>query len=453
MTNNMRLAVIGTGYVGLVSGVCFATLGFKVCCVDKDAEKISKLENLEIPIYEPGVKELVEKNLASGHLSFTSHLMDAIEAEIIFIAVGTPTDPKTGRADLHYVEALALELAPLLTQPKVIVVKSTVPVGTNRYIADLILKKNPAAQFMMASNPEFLREGSAVQDFMNPDRIIIGTAHLEARRCLDKVYHPFRVQGVPILHADIETAEMIKYTANCFLATKLGFVNEIAVLCEKLGADIEQVMIGIGLDKRIGHAYLKAGPGYGGSCFPKDTRALATVAAELQLPLNIVEAVIASNEKQKRRMTDKIIAACCGDVANKSIAILGLAFKANTDDIRDSAAITIIEHLQQAGAHIAVFDPVAMEKAKERLQNVRWGESPYQAIEGSDVVVIVTEWEAFRHLDLSRVKTLLKKSKIPPTLIDLRNMYEPGIVTRCGLRYLSIGRAESLPERTEAYVS
>lgn len=452
--NTAHIIMIGSGYVGLVSGACFAELGFTVTCIDKDEEKIRSLCAGEIPIYEEGLQALVHKNLANQRLQFKTTLSDIVHlSSIIFIAVGTPTDPKTGQANLCYVEGVARELAPLLTanETKTIVVKSTVPVGTGQLIKNIILSINPTANFNMVSNPEFLREGSAVADFMQPDRVIVGSESASARQLMNFLYQPLIEREIPVIHSDIETAEMIKYSANCFLATKIAFVNEIANLCEKLDADVENVMLGLGLDKRIGSRYLKPGPGYGGSCFPKDTLALAHVARSLDIPFNIIEAVIRSNEQRKVSMVDKIMAALENNIRGKTLAVLGVAFKANTDDVRDSAALTIISGLQKKGALIRAYDPVAMEKAAEVLTHVFWAQDSYEALLGADALVIITEWEEFSRLDLDRVKSQLAS----PLIIDLRNLYEVELMQAKGFRYVSVGRPEvfsastAIPDMTE----
>lgn len=445
MNNKFSITVVGTGYVGLVTGACFAELGFDVTCLDKDRDKILAIQQGLIPIYEPGLASLVEKNLAANRLHFDITLKHTLEtSDIIFIAVGTPTHPMTGEADLCFVESVAEELAPWLNNYKTIVVKSTVPVGTGQRINKIIRACNPKALFSMVSNPEFLREGSAVFDFMNPDRIIVGSDNPESRKHMDSLYQSFVEQGISIVHTNIETAEMIKYAANCFLATKIAFVNEIASLCEKLSADVESVMLGVGLDQRIGSGYLKPGPGYGGSCFPKDTLALCYAAVAAGAPLSIIEAVVHSNETRKREMITKIISACGGSVQDKTLCILGLAFKANTDDVRDSAALTITQGLQAEGAKIQAFDPEAMEKASQFLTDVLWAKDAYQAIKGSAAVIIVTEWEEFGNLDLNRVKKQMLSTS--PILIDLRNLYHPKTVTDAGLSYVSIGRTQAFPD-------
>lgn len=487
---SISIAVVGTGYVGLVTGVCFSELGFNVICLDKDLAKIDSIKQGNIPIYEPTLTELLQNNMKNGRLHFDTDLPSALSGcDIIFIAVGTPTHPQTGEADLRYVTEVAQELAPWLNQPKTIVVKSTVPVGTGQRIKHIILNKNPKAKFTMVSNPEFLREGSAVFDFMNPDRIIVGSECLKARQLMDRLYQPFAKRGVPIVHSNIETAEMIKYAANCFLASKIAFVNEIAALCEILNADVENVMLGMGLDKRIGSGYLKPGPGYGGSCFPKDTLALHYAAAQVKAPLKIIEAVIQSNEQRKTAMIHKIISACGGSVAGKTLAILGVAFKANTDDVRDSAALTIIRGLHAQGAKLKIFDPEAMEKAAEVLHDLGmdgvkglnteglndlpvagikdlqaegskdrqliWAKDIDNAILDAEAVVIVTEWTEFANLDLNRLKKLMKPLITSnsldniPLLIDLRNLYSPQTVTEAGLKYVSIGRPPAMPVQEE----
>lgn len=470
MGNQLSIAVVGTGYVGLVTGVCFSELGFRVICLDKDKAKIEAIKQGKIPIHELTLTELLLKNVEQNRLHFDTHLPLAIEAcDIIIIAVGTPTHPTTGKADLRFVTEVAEELAPQLNQHKIIVVKSTVPVGTGHRIKKIILNKNPKAQFTMVSNPEFLREGSAVFDFMNPDRIIVGSECAKARQCMNTLYNSFAQQGIPIIHSNIETAEMIKYAANCFLANKIAFVNEIASLCEVLNADVENVMLGMGFDKRIGSGYLKPGPGYGGSCFPKDTLALHHAAAEVKAPLKIIEAVINSNQQRKLAMIDKIISACNGEVAGKTLAILGVAFKANTDDVRDSAALTIIQGLHAAGAILKIFDPIAMDNAAKVMNHLPliWADDIYQAILDTEAVVIVTEWTEFANLDLKRVKKLMKagtsrsnnrdhnrkgmshsdSSELPaPLLIDLRNLYLPREVTEVGITYISIGRPPAIPQ-------
>lgn len=447
MVDKISITMVGTGYVGLVSGACFAELGWSVTCIDKDAQKIKSLQEAEISIYEAGLRELVQSNLEKQRLQFKTDLAEALHSsEVVFIAVGTPTDPDTGQANLHDIEAVAQEIAPYLENHKFIVVKSTVPVGTGKRIKNLILQANPQAKFNMISNPEFLREGSAVSDFMNPDRVIIGSEGEAARKIMDTLYQPLLNRNIPILHTSIETSEMIKYAANCFLATKIAYTNEIADLCEKLSANVEEVMLGVGLDNRIGIGYLKPGPGFGGSCFPKDTRALAHVAQAVHSPLTIIDAVIEANEKRKMDIVDKILAACGGSLNGKKIAILGVAFKANTDDVRESAALAIIQGLQAEGAVVSAFDPVAMKRAAEVLKGVVWAKTSYEASENATAVVIVTEWAEFAELDLARIRINMKLvSDHPPTLIDLRNLYAPEVAAAAGLRYLSSGRPAAEP--------
>lgn len=455
MNNELKITMIGAGYVGLVTGLCFAELGFQVTCYDKDSRKLERIKKGDVPIFEPKLTELIHPNLRRQRLHFANTLSEALrESQIIFIAVGTPTHPKTGQADLCFIEQVAEELAPLLQSNQIIVVKSTVPVGTGQYIKKIIHQYNPNAQFSMVSNPEFLREGSAVFDFMNPDRIIVGTETKASQQIMNQLYQHFIDQGVPMVYSNLETAEMIKYTANCFLATRLAFVNEMANLCEKLEADIEKVMLGVGLDKRIGKNYLKPGPGFGGSCFPKDTLALNYTANHQETPCQILEAVIHSNEARKLAMVKKIIHACEGSVQGKTLAILGVAFKANTDDVRDSAALTVIQGLQAQGALIRAFDPKAMEKAAEFVPAVYWAKDSFDAIKGSHAVVILTEWEIFENLNLKQIYDLLSSQTSHPTLIDLRNLYSPQAVVASGLRYFSVGRPVVMGKvKSTAYVT
>ena len=433
----MRIAMIGTGYVGLVSGACFSEFGIDVACVDKDAGKIASLKAGKMPIYEPGLDELVERNAAAGRLSFTTDLKAAVDgAEAVFIAVGTPSRRGDGHADLTYVFAAAEEIARALTGYAVVVTKSTVPVGTGRKVAERIRAARPGAEFDIASNPEFLREGSAIGDFMRPDRVVIGTASERAREVMRRVYRPLFLIERPILFTKLETSELIKYAANSFLATKITFINEIADLCETLGADVHDVAKGIGLDGRIGAKFLHPGPGYGGSCFPKDTLALVRTAQEAKTPLRIVETVADINERRKQAMGARIVAACGGSVAGKTIALLGLTFKPNTDDMRESPSLAIVPALKAQGATIKAHDPEGMEEAKKLLDGVEFCAGPYEAMQGADAAVIVTEWNAFRSLDLGRMKALLRT----PLVIDLRNIYNPREMAAAGFRYFSIGR-------------
>ena len=433
----MRVAMIGSGYVGLVSGACFADFGHTVVCVDKDQGKIDRLKANIMPIYEPGLDDLVSTNVKAGRLSFTTDLAEGMDgAEAIFIAVGTPSRRGDGHADLSYVYAAAEEVARNLKQFAVIVTKSTVPVGTGDEVEGRVRDANPDADFAVASNPEFLREGAAIGDFKRPDRIIIGVEDERARAVLEELYRPLYLNQAPIMVTARRTAELAKYAANAFLATKITFINEIADLCEKVGANVQDVARGIGLDNRIGSKFLHAGPGYGGSCFPKDTLALIKTAQDHDAPIRIVETVANVNEQRKRAMGRKVIAAAGGSVRGKTIGILGLTFKPNTDDMRDSPAIAIIQTLQDAGATVRAFDPEGEEQAKLVLNNVTYVDDPYAAIDGADAMVLVTEWDAFRALDLARVKSLLKA----PVVVDLRNVYRPEEMERHGLGYTGIGR-------------
>lgn len=433
----MRIAMIGSGYVGLVSGTCFADFGHQVVCVDKDQGKIDRLLNNIMPIYEPGLDELVANNVKAGRLSFTTDLKEAMEgAEAIFIAVGTPSRRGDGHADLSYVYAAAQEIAKNLKQFAVVVTKSTVPVGTGDEVERIIREANPDAEFAVASNPEFLREGAAIDDFKRPDRIVIGVENERAREVLEEIYRPLYLNQAPIMVTSRRTAELTKYAANAFLATKITFINEMADLCEKVGANVQDVARGMGLDNRIGSKFLHAGPGYGGSCFPKDTLALIKTAQDYEAPSRIVETVANVNEQRKRAMGRKVIQAAGGDVRGKRIGILGLTFKPNTDDMRDSPAISIIQTLQDAGASISAYDPEGEEQARQVLRNVDYATDAYEALEGVDVMVLVTEWNEFRALDLARVKDLLAQ----PIVVDLRNVYPAEEMARYGLQYTGIGR-------------
>lgn len=433
----MRIAVVGTGYVGLVSGACFSEFGVEVVCVDQDKAKIACLQRGEMPIFEPGLEALVAKNAAAGRISFTTDLTAAVAgAEAVFIAVGTPSRRGDGHADLSYVFAAAKEIGHALTDYAVVVTKSTVPVGTGREVATILRSARPQGGFDVASNPEFLREGSAIEDFMRPDRVVIGADSDHARAVLRALYRPLYLIETPIVFTDIETAELIKYAANAFLATKITFINEIADLCEKVGADVQQVAKGIGLDGRIGSKFLHAGPGFGGSCFPKDCQALVRTAREAQSPLSIVETVVLVNDARKSRMADKIISACGGSVAGKTLAVLGLTFKPNTDDMRDSPSLSILPRLSAAGAAIRAFDPEGIDEAKKLLPDLVYCADAYETMEGADALVLLTEWNAFRGLDLDRVQSLLAT----PLVIDLRNIYQPEEMVAAGLSYVSIGR-------------
>lgn len=434
----MRVAMIGTGYVGLVSGTCFADFGHVVTCIDKDASKIDALNNGQIPIYEPGLQELVAQNVEEGRLFFTTEPEEAIRnADAVFIAVGTPTRRGDGHADLSYVYAAAEEIAGLIEGFTVVVTKSTVPVGTGDEVEAIIKKTNPNANFAVVSNPEFLREGAAISDFKRPDRVVVGTDSEEAVAVMRELYRPLYLNETPIIVTRRRTSELIKYAANAFLAVKITFINEIADLCEKVGANVQEVSRGIGLDNRIGSKFLHAGPGYGGSCFPKDTLALSKIGAEAKSPLKIVDSVIEVNAARKKQMADKVIEFMGGDVKGKTIALLGLAFKPNTDDMREAPSIDIVAKLQEAGATIRAYDPAAMTEAGHVMKDVLFCDGPYHAIENSDALVIVTEWDQFRALDLDRVKSLLKEPKVA----DLRNIYKPDYMAERGFDYTSIGRA------------
>ena len=433
----MRVAMIGSGYVGLVSGACFADFGHDVVCVDKDPSKIERLNDGIMPIFEPGLAELVTGNAKAGRLTFTTDLVAGIEAaEAIFIAVGTPSRRGDGHADLSYVYAAAKEIAAALKTYTVIVTKSTVPVGTGDEVERIIREANPDAQFAVVSNPEFLREGAAIGDFKRPDRIVVGTEDARAREVMTELYRPLFLNQSPILFTARRTAELIKYAANAFLATKITFINEIADLCEAVGANVQDVSRGIGLDNRIGSKFLHAGPGYGGSCFPKDTLALIKTAQDAGSPVRIVEAVAAANDMRKRAMAKKVIALAGGDVRGKTVAVLGLTFKPNTDDMRDSPAIAVIQALQDAGASIRAYDPEGTEQARLVLTDVEYAANPYACLTGADVAVLVTEWDAFRALDMDRVKSLMKT----PAIADLRNVYRPDEMARRSIAYVSVGR-------------
>ena len=434
----MKIAMIGTGYVGLVSGVCFSDFGHEVVCVDKDPRKIDMLESGKVPIFEPGLDQLMAKNVAAGRLSFTGDLKAAVNgADAIFIAVGTPTRRGDGHADLTYVMAAADEIAEAMTDYAVVVTKSTVPVGTNRQVKQVIRKARPEAEFDVASNPEFLREGAAIDDFMRPDRVVVGVTSERAKEVMGEVYRPLFLREFPILYTDLETAEMIKYAANAFLATKITFINEIARLSEKVGADVKEVARGMGLDGRIGNKFLHAGPGYGGSCFPKDTHALARMGQDHSCPMQITEAVIKVNDEVKRRMVDKIIDLCDGSVNGKTIAVLGVTFKPNTDDMRDAPSLTIVPALVGGGAKVRVVDPQGQREGEHLLPGVQWMEDAYKAAQKADCVVILTEWNEFRALDLKK----LAKKMTTPRMADLRNIYSAKDAKRAGFDgYTSVGR-------------
>ncbi|APX91412.1 UDP-glucose 6-dehydrogenase (plasmid) [Brevirhabdus pacifica] len=434
----MRIAMIGTGYVGLVSGVCFSDFGHEVICVDKDPAKLEKLNRGEVPIYEPGLDELMARNVEAGRLSFTGDLPGAVaQADAVFIAVGTPTRRGDGHADLTYVMAAAEEIAAAMDGYTVVVTKSTVPVGTNRKVRKVIRKANPQAEFDVASNPEFLREGAAIDDFMRPDRVIVGVQSARAGDVMAEIYRPLFLRDFPIVTTDLESAEMIKYAANAFLATKITFINEIAALCEKVGADVKQVSKGMGLDGRIGNKFLHAGPGYGGSCFPKDTQALARIGQDHARPMQIVETVIKVNEEIKRRMIDKLLDLCDGSFNGKTVAVLGVTFKPNTDDMRDAPALTIVPALVGGGAKVRVTDPQGRREGEALLPGVEWCEDPYAAARDAEAVVLLTEWNEFRALDLKRLAETMQS----PRMADLRNIYSPKDAKRAGFEaYVAVGR-------------
>ena len=434
----MKIAVVGTGYVGLVSGVCFSDFGHEVVCVDRDADKVARLRAGEVPIYEPGLDELIAKNAQAERLSFTTDLAEALEgAEAAFIAVGTPTRRGDGHADLSYVMAVADDIARTATGYLVIVTKSTVPVGTNRKVKQAVAKANPALDFDVASNPEFLREGAAIDDFMRPDRVIVGVQTDRAGDVMGEIYRPLFLRDFPIVTTDLESAEMIKYAANAFLATKITFINEMAALCEKVGADIKQVSKGMGLDGRIGNKFLHAGPGFGGSCFPKDTRALARIGQDHAVPMQITETVIKVNEETKRRMTDKLLDMCDGSFNGKLIAVLGVTFKPNTDDMRDAPSLAIVPALVGGGAKVRVTDPQGRHEGEALLPGVNWVSDAYKAARNADLLVILTEWNEFRGLDLKKIA----RHMTTPRMADLRNIYSVKDAKRAGFeRYESIGR-------------
>ena len=433
----MRIVVVGTGYVGLVSGACFADFGHHVTCVDKDEGKISSLMRGEIPIFEPDLDRIVQSNARAGRLAFTTELAGAVgEAEAIFIAVGTPSRRGDGHADLSYVYAASREIAEALKGFAVVITKSTVPVGTGDEVERIIMQANPSADVVVVSNPEFLREGAAVRDFKHPDRIVVGTENERARKVMGEIYRPLYLNQSPIMFTGRRTAELIKYAANAFLATKITFINEMADLAEKVGANVQEIARGIGLDNRIGSKFLHAGPGFGGSCFPKDTRALIKTAQDYDAPLRIVEAVNAVNDTRKRAMARKVAAPFGGNLRGKIIAILGLTFKPNTDDMREAPSIPLITALRDMGANVRAFDPVGMEQARIEMPDIEYHKDPYSCADGADALVIVTEWEQFRALDLDR----LKREMACPVVVDLRNIYNPDDLTSRGFLYQSIGR-------------
>jgi UDPglucose 6-dehydrogenase len=436
----MQVAMIGTGYVGLVSGACFADFGHHVTCIDSDAGKIAALERGEIPFFEPGIQELVAANVGAQRLSFTCNLHDPVgAADVVFIAVGTPSRRSDGHADLSYVYAAAREIAASLRGFTVVSTKSTVPVGTGDEVERIIREVSPDADFAIVSNPEFLREGAAVHDFKHPDRIVIGTGDERARTVMGELYRPLYLSAAPILHTDRRTAELIKYAANAFLATKITFINEIADLCEKVGANVQTVARGMGLDNRIGGKFLHAGPGFGGSCLPKDTRALIETALDHQSPVRLLEAVAVANDTRKRAMAQKVARALGGEVRGKTVAVLGLTFKPNTDDMREAPSISVVTALLDLGAKVRAYDPVGMEQARRVLSDVTYCDSPYACAVEADALVIITEWEQFRALDLGRLKEIMRQ----PVVVDLRNIYRPEEMARHGFVYTSVGRGDA----------
>jgi UDPglucose 6-dehydrogenase len=433
----MRIAMIGTGYVGLVSGACFADFGHQVICVDKNNDKIAALRRGEIPIFEPGLEALVASNVKAGRLTFETDLADPVaDADAVFIAVGTPSRRGDGHADLSYVHSAARAIAKVLKGFTVVITKSTVPVGTGDEVERIIRETNPIADVQVASNPEFLREGAAIRDFKFPDRIVVGTSDERARKILDDIYRPLSLNKAPIMFTARRTAELIKYAANAFLATKITFINEIADLAEKVGADVQEVARGIGLDNRIGTKFLHAGPGFGGSCFPKDTRALIKIALDHDVPLRIVEAVLAVNDNRKRAMARKVFQAVGSSLRGKTIAVLGLTFKPDTDDMREAPSIPLVTGLLDMGAKVRAHDPVGMEQARQELSEIEYCDDPYVCAADADALVIVTEWAQFRALDLERLKREMKH----PTIVDLRNVYRAEDMAALGFKYESIGR-------------
>jgi UDPglucose 6-dehydrogenase len=435
----MNIVMVGSGYVGLVSGACFADFGHNVICVDKDASKIEALQKGRIPIYEPGLSELVAKNMKSGQLAFTTELDGAVAAaDAVFIAVGTPTRRGDGHADLSYVHEAAREIARAVTGFTVVVTKSTVPVGTGDSVERIITETNEGADVAVASNPEFLREGAAITDFKRPDRIVVGSDDPRARAVMNEIYRPLFINASPMMFTTRRTAELIKYAGNAFLAMKITFINEIADLCEKIGADVQEVARGIGSDNRIGSKFLHAGPGYGGSCFPKDTVALVKTAQDYDAPLRLIEATVAVNDNRKRAMARKIISAMGGDVRGQTVAILGLTFKPNTDDMREAPSLSIVQALLDAGALVRAYDPEGMEQAKLLMPDVTFCRNPYEAAKDAAAIALVTEWDQFRALDFKR----LKKAVATPLLVDLRNVYRPEEVSRHGFTIVGIGRKQ-----------
>jgi UDPglucose 6-dehydrogenase len=434
----MRIAMIGTGYVGLVSGTCFSDFGHDVTCIDKDAGKIRELQKGKLPIFEPGLDALVASNVAAGRLSFTSEPAAAVRAaDAVFLAVGTPSRRGDGFADLSYVYDAANEIAPEIEGFTVIAIKSTVPVGTNDEVDAIVRKLRPDADFSVVSNPEFLREGAAIEDFKHPDRVVVGTADERARRIMRELYRPLFINETPMLFTGRRSAELIKYASNAFLATKITFINEMADLCEKCGADVQEVARGMGLDRRIAAKFLHAGPGFGGSCFPKDIAALAAIGQRYEVPTKIASTVMAVNDARKRAMVTKIVSACGGSLQGKTIAVLGLTFKPNTDDMREAPSLVIVPSLEAQGARVRAYDPHGMAEARKLMPRLETTTDPYACIEGADAMLILTEWDQFRALDLDRVKEGLRT----PVVIDLRNIYRPADLAAKGLSYISVGRS------------
>ncbi|MCW2309262.1 UDP-glucose dehydrogenase family protein [Rhodobium gokarnense] len=434
----MKITMIGTGYVGLVSGACFSEFGFDVTCVDVDEAKIARLEKGEIPIYEPGLDDLVARGVAAGRLDFTTNLEDSVQkADVVFIAVGTPSRRGDGEADLRYVHAAARQIANAMRPGTVIAIKSTVVVGTCREVQRIVAEERPGVDFSIASNPEFLREGSAVEDFMRPDRVICGVADERGEETMRRLYRPLNLRETPMVITTLENAELAKYAANAFLAMKVTFINEVANLCEAVGGDVQVIASAIGLDKRIGNKFLHAGPGFGGSCFPKDTRAYAATGRKYGRPQKLIETTIDVNESRKVDMAERILAALGPDPAGKTVAVLGIAFKPNTDDVREAPSLVIVQTLEGAGVTVRAHDPEAMGPAKELLPNVTWCDAPYETAEGADALVMLTEWNAFRALDLKRMRGLMRGD----ALVDLRNVYPPEDARDAGLRYFPLGKA------------
>ncbi len=439
----MRIGVVGTGYVGLVSGTCFAEFGVDVTCLDKDAGKIDRLKKGEIPIYEPGLEDLVAKQVAAGRLHFTTKLEEALEgADAVFIAVGTPTRKQDGHADLTYVYEAAREIIRAAKGPMVLVTKSTVPVGTAREIEKIVREEGREADIDVCSNPEFLREGAAINDFMRPDRVVIGVSNERAEKVMRELYRPLYLNETPMVVTTPETSEIIKYAANAFLATKITFINEIANLCEAAGGNVQHVARAMGLDGRIGGKFLNAGPGYGGSCFPKDTLALTQTGRVFGTPQTIVEAVVEANADRQQQMAQKVIAACGGSVKGKKIGVLGIAFKPNTDDVRDAPSLVIVPILQKMGAQVVAHDPIAREQAEKILTDLSWTDDPYEVAQDADALVIITEWNEYRALNLTRIAESMKEK----CLIDLRNIYKVPEIEKYGFHYVSIGRPDLAPQ-------